>query len=51
MRFMGFPMAEADGIKASWHRSVLWALCITLHNIPKGLAVGAVMMTLDVAPG
>jgi ZIP family zinc transporter len=31
---------EAEGIKTSWHRSVLLVLAITLHNIPEGLAVG-----------
>lgn len=31
---------EAEGIKTSWHRSVLLVLSITLHNIPEGLAVG-----------
>jgi ZIP family zinc transporter len=36
----GFPMEEAEGIKTSWHRSVLLILAITLHNIPEGLAVG-----------
>jgi ZIP family zinc transporter len=29
-----------EGIKSSWHRSVLLVLAITLHNIPEGLAVG-----------
>jgi len=37
---MGFPMAEAEGVKTSWQRSVLLVLAITLHNIPEGLAVG-----------
>jgi ZIP family zinc transporter len=37
---LGFPMEEAEGIKTSWHRSVLLVLAITLHNIPEGLAVG-----------
>lgn len=33
--------AEAqEGIKTSWHRSVLLVTAITLHNIPEGLAVG-----------
>ena len=36
----GLPMEEAEGIKTSWHRSVLLVLAITLHNIPEGLAVG-----------
>lgn len=37
---LGFPISEAEGIKTSWHRSVLLVLAITLHNIPEGLAVG-----------
>ncbi len=37
---LGFPMAEAEGPKTSWQRSILLVLAITLHNIPEGLAVG-----------
>jgi ZIP family zinc transporter len=37
---LGFPREEAEGVKTSWHRSVLLVLAITLHNIPEGLAVG-----------
>jgi ZIP family zinc transporter len=37
---LGFPMEEAEGIKTSWHRSILLVMAITLHNIPEGLAVG-----------
>jgi ZIP family zinc transporter len=37
---IGLPMEEAEGIKTSWHRSILLVLAITLHNIPEGLAVG-----------
>jgi ZIP family zinc transporter len=37
---LGFPTAEAEGPKTSWHRSILLVLAITLHNIPEGLAVG-----------
>ncbi len=33
-------MQEAEGIKTSWHRSVLLVSAITLHNIPEGLAIG-----------
>ena len=29
-----------EGVKSSWHRSILLVLAITLHNIPEGLAVG-----------
>lgn len=37
---LGMPMADAEGPKTSWQRSVLLVLAITLHNIPEGLAVG-----------
>ncbi|MDD5038151.1 MAG: ZIP family metal transporter [Dehalococcoidales bacterium] len=37
---IGFPEEEAEGLKTSWHRSILLVLAITLHNIPEGLAVG-----------
>lgn len=37
---LGLPIEEAEGIKTSWHKSVLLVLSITLHNIPEGLAVG-----------
>ena len=37
---LGFQREEAEGIKTTWHRSVLLVLAITLHNIPEGLAVG-----------
>jgi hypothetical protein len=37
---MGLPTSSAEGIKTSWHRSILLVLAITLHNIPEGMAVG-----------
>ncbi len=37
---LGLPMEDVEGIKTSWHRSILLVLAITLHNIPEGLAVG-----------
>jgi ZIP family zinc transporter len=37
---LGLPMTEAEGIKTTWHRSILLILSITLHNFPEGLAVG-----------
>jgi ZIP family zinc transporter len=50
---LGFPRSEAEGVKTSWHRSVLLVLAITLHNIPEGLAVGvafgALAANLDTA--
>jgi ZIP family zinc transporter len=36
----GQPIERAEGPSASWDRSVLLVLAITLHNIPEGLAVG-----------
>ena len=36
----GAPAREAEGIKTSWHCSVLLISAITLHNIPEGLAIG-----------
>lgn len=37
---VGFPIEEAEGIKTSWHRSVLLVSAITMHNIPEGMAIG-----------
>jgi len=37
---VGIPEGEPEGIKTSWHRSILLVLAITLHNFPEGLAVG-----------
>jgi len=37
---LGLDISEAEGIKTSWHRSVLLVSAITLHNIPEGLAIG-----------
>jgi ZIP family zinc transporter len=37
---LGYPTADAEGIKTSWQRSVLLVMAITLHNFPEGLAVG-----------
>lgn len=37
---LGQQSKDAEGIKTSWHRSILLVLSITLHNIPEGLAVG-----------
>ncbi len=50
---LGLPMSKREGIKTSWHRSILLVSAITLHNIPEGLAVGvafgAVAANLDSA--
>jgi len=45
---LGLPMANAEGIKTSWHRSILLVMAITLHNIPEGLAVGVAFGALAV---
>ena len=37
---LGLPESDAEGVKTSWHRSILLVLAITLHNFPEGLAVG-----------
>ena len=37
---IGLPMEKAEGIKTSWHKTVLLVVAVTLHNIPEGLAVG-----------
>jgi len=37
---LGLETAKAEGIKTSWHRSILLVMAVTLHNIPEGLAVG-----------
>jgi ZIP family zinc transporter len=37
---LGKDIAQAEGPKTSWQRSILLILAITLHNIPEGLAVG-----------
>jgi len=37
---MGFPLNKVEGVKTTWHRTILLVLAITLHNIPEGLAVG-----------
>jgi ZIP family zinc transporter len=47
---MGLAREKAEGIKTSWHRSVLLVLAITLHNIPEGLAVGVAFGALSNNP-
>jgi ZIP family zinc transporter len=34
------PTSSAEGVKTSWHRSLLLVLAITMHNLPEGMAVG-----------
>lgn len=48
---LGLSRDKAEGIKTSWHRSILLVLAITLHNIPEGLAVGVAFGTLATNPG
>ena len=37
---LGFPTGKAEGVRTSLHKTTLFVLAITLHNIPEGLAVG-----------
>lgn len=37
---LSMPETESEGLKTTWHRSILLVLAITLHNFPEGLAVG-----------
>jgi ZIP family zinc transporter len=52
---IGLESSEAEGIKTSWHRSILLVSAVTLHNIPEGLAVGvafgSVGLAVDAAMG
>jgi len=48
---IGYPDAEAEGIKTGWHRSILLVMAITLHNIPEGLAVGVAFGALAAGGG
>lgn len=48
---IGLPIGQAEGIKTSWHRSILLVLAITLHNIPEGLAVGVAFGALATGSG
>ena len=47
---LGLPKEKAEGIKTTWHRSVLLVLAITLHNFPEGLAVGVAFGALAHTP-
>ena len=44
---LGLPESKAEGVKTSWHRSILLVLAITLHNFPEGLAVGVAFGALS----
>jgi len=46
---IGLEIAEAEGIKTSWHRSILLVSAVTLHNIPEGLAVGVAFGSVGLA--
>ena len=37
---VGLGRSHAEGIKTSWHKTVLLFIAITLHNFPEGLAIG-----------
>ncbi len=47
---IGFPMKDAEGLKTSWHRSLLLVMAITIHNIPEGLAVGVAFGAIKETP-
>jgi len=47
---IGLPVNKAEGVKTSWHRSILLVLAISLHNIPEGLAVGVAFGALGNNP-
>jgi len=46
---IGLESSEAEGIKTSWHRSILLVSAVTLHNIPEGLAVGVAFGSVGLA--
>ena len=37
---LNMPTETAEGVKTTWHRSILLVLAITMHNLPEGMAVG-----------
>jgi zinc transporter, ZIP family len=37
---LNHPKKDAEGIKTSWHKTMLLFLAVTLHNFPEGLAIG-----------
>ncbi len=37
---LNMPMSSAEGVKTTWHRSLLLVLAITMHNLPEGMAIG-----------
>lgn len=46
------PQSAREGVKTSWHKTLLLFLAITLHNIPEGLAVGVAFGAASLAiPG
>lgn len=40
------PITQAEGVKASWNKTMLLFTAITLHNIPEGLAIGVAFGSL-----
>jgi len=48
---LGAPEEETEGVKTSWHRSVLLVSAITLHNIPEGLAIGVAFGAASISLG
>jgi len=47
----GAPPEETEGVKTTWHRSMLLVSAITLHNIPEGLAVGVAFGAIAAGEG
>jgi len=41
--------SEKEGMKTSWHKTLLLFTAITLHNIPEGLAIGVAFGALSIA--
>ncbi|MFH0889472.1 MAG: ZIP family metal transporter [Planctomycetota bacterium] len=39
---LGFPITNAEGIKTTWKRSILFLLAVSMHNLIEGLAIGVV---------
>lgn len=37
---VGLTKNKVEGVKTSWHKTILLFLAITLHNFPEGLAIG-----------
>jgi ZIP family zinc transporter len=47
----GPPQGRAEGLPATWTRTTLLVLALTLHNVPEGLAVGVAFGAAAGLPG